>query len=197
VLTAAACCLLSVCPELPVLSRSIACVQNLHVSAHTEAHSITMLYQVQPGESGRSFGVHAAEVADFPSSVVKMAREKALELERLSGDVSSILFDPATQSESKSNAENGHVESTPPGSQEPVTPSPDGSPAHVRGSGASKRVQPNREETLHPLPPGTAMLLSRPLSDFEDAVGQVDRLKLEAWVKTARTVAGAAQPMEI
>ena len=156
-----------------------------------------MLYQVLPGESGRSFGVHAAEVADFPSSVVKAAREKALELERLSGDVSSILFDPAMQSESKCNSENGQVESSPPGSQNAANPSPAGSPAHVRGSGSSKRVQPNRDEELTAPTARVAMLLSRPLSDFEDSFGQVDRVKFEAWVKTVRAVGGAPQPMEI
>nr|AAT67044.1 DNA mismatch repair protein [Petunia x hybrida] len=66
--------------------KQIAGVANFHVSAHIDASSrkLTMLYKVQPGACDQSFGIHVAEFANFPRSVVDLAREKASELEDFS-----------------------------------------------------------------------------------------------------------------
>ncbi|KAL3512291.1 hypothetical protein ACH5RR_025008 [Cinchona calisaya] len=67
-------------------SDEIAGVANYHVSAHIDSASrkLTMLYKVEPGACDQSFGIHVAEFANFPESVVTLAREKAAELEDFS-----------------------------------------------------------------------------------------------------------------
>ncbi|XP_031288188.1 DNA mismatch repair protein MSH2 isoform X1 [Pistacia vera] len=67
-------------------TKQIGGVANYHVSAHIDLSSrkLTMLYKVEPGACDQSFGIHVAEFANFPESVVALAREKAAELEDFS-----------------------------------------------------------------------------------------------------------------
>ncbi|CAN6927155.1 hypothetical protein Bca4012_097572 [Brassica carinata] len=59
-------------------------VANFHVSAHidTESRKLTMLYKVEPGACDQRLGIHVAEFANFPESVVALAREKAAEVKK-------------------------------------------------------------------------------------------------------------------
>jgi len=57
-------------------------VRNLHVTALAQDGGITMLFQVRPGACPSSFGIHVAESAAFPQSVLADARAKAAQLER-------------------------------------------------------------------------------------------------------------------
>ncbi|KAK1302188.1 DNA mismatch repair protein MSH2 [Acorus calamus] len=68
-------------PHKPIVG-----VANYHVSAHIDSttRKLTMLYKVEEGACDQSFGIHVAEFANFPECVVKLAREKAAELEDFS-----------------------------------------------------------------------------------------------------------------
>jgi DNA mismatch repair protein MSH2 len=47
----------------------------------TPAASLVFLYELRPGPSERSFGIHIAEMAGFPHPVIDMARAKVSALE--------------------------------------------------------------------------------------------------------------------
>lgn len=87
-------------------SKKIVGVANYHVSAHIDSLSrkLTMLYKVEPGACDQSFGIHVAEFANFPESVVTLAREKAAELEDFS-TVNAISNDTKQEVGSKRRRE--------------------------------------------------------------------------------------------
>ncbi|KAF9239264.1 DNA mismatch repair protein [Melanogaster broomeanus] len=71
--------------ELTALDQEIPHVKNLHVVAHvgqeeeSQERDITLLYKVQPGVSDQSFGIHVAQLANFPENVVKVHNPQFIE----------------------------------------------------------------------------------------------------------------------
>jgi len=49
---------------------------NMHASAHVDAekNSVTMLYEILPGPAHHSYGIHVAQAANFPSSIIQQAQ---------------------------------------------------------------------------------------------------------------------------
>lgn len=181
--------LLPLCPELTALAQTHTCVKNLHVTAHTDKNQITMLYNVRPGVSDRSFGVHVADVANFPPVVVQMAQQKATELEAFGGDVQSILLhDQRATPAAAAAAFAGEPSSSPASSQD--------APEGVRTLSGSKRVVADGEADITDVPDWMEKLLSeRPSSDFKDNCGNINAEEMEKWVQSLE--AGNAAPMEM
>ena len=75
--------------ELCNLEKEIDCVANFHMDASVD-DGILMLYQLKPGPFSKSFGIEAAEHAGFPTSVMKRAKEKAVELELADSEDESV-----------------------------------------------------------------------------------------------------------
>ena len=76
--------------ELTAMERNHEAVSNLHVAALTTEDSITMLYEVRPGASDRSYGIHVAEVVGFPQAVLENAKRKVKEFESASFDAPGV-----------------------------------------------------------------------------------------------------------
>lgn len=63
--------------EMTELASSVEGACNYHATAVASSGRITMKYEIVPGPSDRSFGVHVAELADFPDDVIAEARRLA------------------------------------------------------------------------------------------------------------------------
>merc|ERR1712061_431367 len=69
--------------ELAALEDTVAAVKNRHATAAVDAASglLTFLYALADGPADQSYGAHCAELAGFPTHVVKSSQRRAAEFE--------------------------------------------------------------------------------------------------------------------
>ena len=59
--------------ELTQLEVTIPSLKNMHVAVHEENDQVTFLYKVRHGSMSRSFGIHVAQLAMLPTSLIQRA----------------------------------------------------------------------------------------------------------------------------
>jgi DNA mismatch repair protein MutS len=71
--------------ELTELAQSLPGVRNFNVAVTEEAGRVVFLHRIVPGGADQSYGVHVAQLAGMPPSVVHRAREVLAHLEQPAG----------------------------------------------------------------------------------------------------------------
>jgi DNA mismatch repair protein MutS len=71
--------------EMVELASFLPRVKNFNVAVIEEAGKVIFLYKIAPGGVDKSYGIHVAQLAGLPKSVVHRAREVLVELEEDSG----------------------------------------------------------------------------------------------------------------
>ena len=67
--------------EMVELASFLPRVKNFNVAVTEEKGKVVFLYKIVPGGVDKSYGIHVAQLAGLPKSVVKRAREVLVELE--------------------------------------------------------------------------------------------------------------------
>ncbi len=68
--------------ELTELEDLLPRVHNYHMAAIEQESRVVFLYEMRPGGADQSYGIHVAELAGIPRTVIRRARELLAELER-------------------------------------------------------------------------------------------------------------------
>lgn len=68
--------------ELTDLEQSLPKLKNVHVSAVEENGKVVFLHKIEEGPADQSYGIHVAELAGLPSSLIRRAEEILAELEQ-------------------------------------------------------------------------------------------------------------------
>ncbi len=67
--------------ELTVLEESLNQLKNVHVSAIEENGKVVFLHKIQDGAADKSYGIHVAQLAELPDSLIARAKEVLAQLE--------------------------------------------------------------------------------------------------------------------
>ncbi|MGQ9547908.1 MAG: DNA mismatch repair protein MutS [Roseiflexus sp.] len=67
--------------ELTDLERTLPRLKNYHMAATEQDGRVVFLHELRPGGADRSYGIHVAELAGIPQSVIRRASELLAELE--------------------------------------------------------------------------------------------------------------------
>lgn len=84
--------------ELTILEEQLNSLKNIHVKAIEENGKVVFLHKIEEGAADKSYGIHVAELADLPKSLIIRAKEilaelEAEKLETISVDRKSIVKD--------------------------------------------------------------------------------------------------------
>lgn len=71
--------------ELTGLDKQLTHLNNVHVSAVEQQGKLVFLHKVKEGPADKSYGIHVAELADLPQSLIQRAEEILGELEQANG----------------------------------------------------------------------------------------------------------------
>ncbi len=67
--------------EITALPDEIRGINNIHINAIEHGEKIVFLHSVKPGPASQSYGLQVAQLAGVPSKVIKLAKNKLVELE--------------------------------------------------------------------------------------------------------------------
>ena len=64
-----------------MLEESLNQLKNVHVSAIEENGKVVFLHKIQDGATDKSYGIHVAQLAELPDSLIARAKEVLAQLE--------------------------------------------------------------------------------------------------------------------
>lgn len=73
--------------ELTALPERFFSIKNVHLNAIEHSDTIVFLHKVNPGPANKSYGIHVAQLAGVPNSVINRAKKKLKQLEQIAAQV--------------------------------------------------------------------------------------------------------------
>ncbi|PMC38528.1 DNA mismatch repair protein MutS [Bacillus sp. UMB0899] len=68
--------------ELTILETQLSSLKNIHVKAIEENGKVVFLHKIEEGAADKSYGIHVAELAELPGSLIQRAKQILTELEQ-------------------------------------------------------------------------------------------------------------------
>jgi DNA mismatch repair protein MutS len=83
--------------ELTQLSELLPLVSNYNVAVSEADNQVVFLHKIISGGADKSYGIHVAQMAGLPSSVIQRARELLIQLEKTSREIEHPEIDLTQQ----------------------------------------------------------------------------------------------------